>query len=68
MDLMSENAGDVKQAQLAAAAKFVDPALGIGDALTYLQDYYRHVAAEDLAAVAPARIAAVAAQQVEFAA
>ncbi|MGO9140524.1 MAG: NAD-glutamate dehydrogenase [Streptosporangiaceae bacterium] len=65
---MSENAGDVKQAQLAAAAKFVDPALGIGDALTYLQDYYRHVAAEDLAAVAPARIAAVAAQQVEFAA
>ena len=65
---MSENAGDVKQDRLAAAAQLISSAAGVGDVLTYLHDYYRHVAAEDLDAVAPERIAAVAAQQAEFAA
>jgi glutamate dehydrogenase len=56
-----------KEALLASAAGraaelLCDDIPGIGDPLSYLQAYYRHVAAEDLAAIGPDRAAAVAAE------
>jgi glutamate dehydrogenase len=61
-------AADGKRDLLAAAAKTVGDVPGVGDVLAYLAAYYRHVAADELAAAGPARIAAVAAQQAELAA
>jgi glutamate dehydrogenase len=65
---MSDNAGDAKHALLAAAARAIGADAGVGDALNYLHAYYRHAAAEDLAAAGPERLAAVAAGQAGFAA
>ena len=65
---MSDNAGDVKRALLAEAARAVGADAGVGDVLGYLRAYYRHVAAEDVIAAGAQRIAAVAAQQAAFAA
>jgi glutamate dehydrogenase len=64
----SSSTGD-KDALLAdAAAKAADGAAGVGDVLSYLRAYYRHVAVEDLAAAGPERLAAIAIEQARFAA
>src|SRR5215470_5750601 len=73
MDLSKENAvetilpnaGEQKSSLLASAARRAADVLraevpGVGDPLDYLNAYYRHVAAEDLAVVGPERAAAVA--------
>ena len=65
---MAEHAGDDKLALLDAAARLASGDTGVGDLLSYLQAYYRHVPAEDLAAAGPERIAAVATDQAVFAA
>ncbi len=65
---MAEHAGDDKLALLDAAARLASGDTGVGDLLSYLQAYYRHVPAEDLAAAGPERIAAVATEQAVFAA
>src|SRR6266581_636560 len=65
---MAEHAADDKPALLAAAAKLMRGDLGVGDLQNYLQAYYRHIAAEDLASAGPERLAAVAAEQAAFAA
>ncbi len=65
---MAEHAGDDKLALLAAAARLASGDAGVGDLLSYLQAYYRHVPVEDLAAAGPERIAAVATEQAVFAA
>jgi glutamate dehydrogenase len=65
---MAEHAGDDKLALLTAAARLARDDAGVGDLRNYLQAYYRHVAIEDLAAVGPERIAAVATEQAVFAA
>jgi glutamate dehydrogenase len=53
---------------LAAAAKAVGELPGVGDVPTYLRAYYRHVAADELTAAGPQRIAAVAGQHAQLAA
>jgi glutamate dehydrogenase len=65
---MAENAGDEKVVLLAEAASLAGDQDGPGQLLSYLQDYYRHVAVEDLASVGAARILAVATEQATFAA
>ena len=65
---MAENAGDEKVVLLAEAAALGGDQDGPGQLLSYLQDYYRHVAVEDLASVGAARILAVATEQATFAA
>ena len=70
---MAENAADEKLALLAEAASLASGDGGAGkpgadDLLGYLQAYYRHAAAEDLAAAGPERILAVATEQAAFAA
>src|SRR6266487_4944022 len=65
---MAERAGDEKLALLAEAARLVSGDAPVGDVQSYLQAYYRHVAAEDLASAGPERIAAVASEQAVFAA
>ena len=65
---MAENAGDDRQALLAAAAERASGAAGVGDIDGYLRAYYRHVAIEDLEAAGAERIAAVATEQAAFAA
>ena len=65
---MAENAGDEKVVLLAEAAALAGDQDGTGQLLSYLQDYYRHVAVEDLASVGAARILAVATEQATFAA
>jgi glutamate dehydrogenase len=65
---MAEHAGDEKLALLAEAARLVSSGARVGDVPSYLQAYYRHVAAEDLASAGPGRIAAVASEQAVFAA
>jgi glutamate dehydrogenase len=63
------SAKDDKEALLdqAAAVASVGSAV-IGDVRGYLGAYYRHVAADDLAAAGPERLAAVAIEQAKFAA
>ncbi|HEY1643687.1 MAG TPA: NAD-glutamate dehydrogenase [Streptosporangiaceae bacterium] len=53
---------------LAAAATAVGELPGVGDVPTYLRAYYRHVAADELTAAGPQRIAAVAGQHAQLAA
>jgi glutamate dehydrogenase len=65
---MSDNAGDGKNALLAQAAPDIGADAGVGDGLSYLRAYYRHVAIDDLTAAGPERVAAVAAGQAAFAA
>jgi glutamate dehydrogenase len=65
---MPDNPGEDKRALLAKAAAAVGTEAGVGDVLSYLRAYYRHVAVEDLAAAGTERIAAVAAGQAAFAA
>ncbi len=64
---MSDNAGDAKRALLAQAADEMAADAGVGDVRNYLRAYYRHLAAEDVIAAGPERIAAAAAAQAEFA-
>jgi glutamate dehydrogenase len=68
---MSDNAGDVTQILLADAARLAaatGQTAGIGpDVPGYLHAYYRHVAAEELAAAGPRRIAAAALEHAAFA-
>jgi glutamate dehydrogenase len=70
---MADSPADDKDALLAdaaaeiAAGDAVDDAV-VGDVLSYLRAYYRHVALEDLVVAGPARLAAVATEQARFAA
>ncbi len=57
---------DEKDALLAKAA--AGGAAGVGDMLSYLRAYYRHVALEDLVAAGPERLAAIAIGQARLAA
>ncbi len=65
---MSDNPGGVKQALLDQAAGHFGAGAEVGDVASYLRAFYRHAAADDLAAAGPERIAAVAAGQAAFAA
>jgi glutamate dehydrogenase len=65
---MSDNAASAKGVLLAEAAHAVSADDGVGDVADYLRAFYRHVAAEDLEAAGPERVAAVAAEQAAFAA
>jgi glutamate dehydrogenase len=65
---MSDNPGSVKQALLDQAAGHFGAGAEVGDVASYLRAFYRHAAADDLAAAGPERIAAVAAGQAAFAA
>jgi len=65
---MAENAAEEMNTLLAAAARSAMAAGGIGDVAGYLSAYYRHVAAEDLAAAGPERAVAVALEHAAFAA
>ncbi|MGO8959941.1 MAG: NAD-glutamate dehydrogenase [Streptosporangiaceae bacterium] len=53
---------------LADAARLAGQPPGAGDPARYLRAYYRHVAADDLVAAGPARLAAVAVRHAELAA
>ncbi len=70
---MADSPADDKDALLAdaaaeiAAGDAVDDAV-VGDVLSYLRAYYRHVALEDLVSAGPRRLAAVATEQARFAA
>jgi glutamate dehydrogenase len=58
---MSETAGDNQADPLARAAEVAPDLPGVGPGPAYLRAYYRHVPADELAAVGPARLAAGAA-------
>jgi glutamate dehydrogenase len=67
---MSDDAGNDPQPLLAAAAQVAAAAADaaeVGDVLGYLDAYYRHVAAEELAAAGPRRLAAAALAHAAFA-
>src|SRR2546430_242033 len=66
--IAAEITGDGKKELLARAASVIGPVAGVGDVQLYLNAYYRHVAADDLAAAGPPRIAAVAREHAELAA
>ena len=57
---MSEHQSAVRQALLTEAARQIAVGANVGDELSYLRAYYRHVDAEDLAAAGPQRTAATA--------
>src|SRR5690348_18047042 len=57
-----------KKSLLAQAAKAARTDTGVGDVPRFLDAYYRHVAAEDLAEAGAGRAAAVAMEQAAFAA
>ena len=65
---MSEQADDTRHGLLAAAAGTAAAAAGVGDVVSYLRAYYRHVGVEELTAAGPQRIAAVAMEHAAFAA
>ncbi len=65
---MADHVGEDRKTLLAAAAERAPGAAGVGDMGSYLHAYYRHVAADDLAAAGPDRLAAVATAQAAFAA
>jgi glutamate dehydrogenase len=68
---MSDRADGAKDALLAEAAGLAEaaaqPVPGVGDLLSYLRAYYRHVPLEDLAPASPARIRAVAIEHARLA-
>jgi glutamate dehydrogenase len=68
---MSDRADGAKDALLAEAAGLAEaaaqPVSGVGDLLSYLRAYYRHVPLEDLAPASPARIRAVAIEHARLA-
>jgi glutamate dehydrogenase len=57
-----------KEALLAKAAEAAGGDARVGDVLSYLAAYYRHVAMEDLVAAGPERLAAIATEQARLAA
>ena len=57
-----------KKSLLAQAARLARTDTGVGDVPRFLDAYYRHVAAEDLAEAGAERAAAVAMEQAAFAA
>jgi glutamate dehydrogenase len=68
---MADRADDAKDALLAEAAGLSEaatqPVPGVGDLLSYLHAYYRHVPLEDLTPASPARIRAVAIEHAQLA-
>ncbi|MGH3410054.1 MAG: hypothetical protein ACRDRJ_47300, partial [Streptosporangiaceae bacterium] len=64
---MSENTGEAREKLLAEAGEAFGSLPGVGDVQVYMRAYYRHVAADDLVAAGPQRLAAVAREQAELA-
>ena len=65
---MSEQQSAARQALLTEAASQVAASASVGDELSYLRAYYRHVNAEDLAVAGPRQIAATATEHALLAA
>jgi glutamate dehydrogenase len=63
-----DKTGDGKRDLLDEAGRLIGAVPGVGDVQMYVRAYYRHVAADDLAAAGPGRLAAVAREQAELAA
>ncbi len=67
-DSVSVATADSKHALLSQAALCAGPLPGVGDVSVCLKAYYRHVAADDLSAAGPDRLAAVTARHAQVAA